>query len=222
MSKIILTGLLMLSTACATDAGTGALIGGGGGAAAGAGVGALLGGGEGALIGAGVGAAVGAGGGALIGHYMDKQQAELDRNLQHARVVREGDKLVVHFSSAILFDSDGSQLQPTAQEDLGAFTQVLKKYPDTEIVVQGFTDSTGSNKTNDKLSAERASAVVTYLNAAGVPRTRMTAEGMGESNPSASNTTTSGRAQNRRVEVAIRPNAALRQKAAEADKAKAG
>ena len=111
MSKIILVALVLLGTACATKAGTGALIGGGGGAAAGAGVGALLGGGEGALIGAGVGGAIGAGGGALIGHYMDNQQEELNRNLQHARVVREGDKLVVHFSSAILFATDGSQMR---------------------------------------------------------------------------------------------------------------
>src|SRR5256885_1716381 len=206
MSKIILAGLLF-PPACATDAGTGALIGGGGGAAAGAGVGAVLGGGEGALIGAGIGAAVGAGGGALIGHYMDKQQAELDRNLSHARVVRQGDKLIVQFSSAILFDTDGAQLRPTAQEDLGAFTQVLKKYPDTEIVVQGFTDSTGPKQANDKLSGERADAVVSYLTAAGVPRTRMTAEGMGEGSPMASNATVAGRAQNRRVEVEIRPNA---------------
>jgi outer membrane protein OmpA-like peptidoglycan-associated protein len=147
---------------------------------------------------------------------MDKQQEELNRNLQHARVVREGDKLVVHFSSAILFATDGSQLQPGAQEDLGAFTQVLKKYPDTEIVVQGFTDSTGSSRSNDKLSAERAGAVVSYLTAAGVPRTRMIAEGRGESGPTASNATAEGRAQNRRVEVEIRPNAQLRQKAAAA------
>ena len=216
MSKIILVALVLLGTACATNAGTGALIGGGGGAAAGAGVGALLGGGEGALIGAGVGGAIGAGGGALIGHYMDNQQEELNRNLQHARVVREGDKLVVHFSSAILFATDGSQLQPGAQEDLGAFTQVLKKYPDTEIVVQGFTDSTGSSRSNDKLSAERAGAVVSYLTAAGVPRTRMTAEGRGESGPTSTNATAAGRAQNRRVEVEIRPNAQLRQKAAAA------
>ena len=76
MSKIILVALVLFGTACATDAGTGALIGGGGGAAAGAGIGAIVGGGEGALIGAGVGGALGAGGGALIGHYMDKQGAE--------------------------------------------------------------------------------------------------------------------------------------------------
>jgi outer membrane protein OmpA-like peptidoglycan-associated protein len=218
----MLAGFLALCSACATDAGTGALIGAGGGAAAGAGVGAVLGGGEGALIGAGVGAAVGAGGGALIGHYMDNQQAELNKNLQHARVVREGDKLVVHFSSAILFDTNGADLKPSAQEDLGAFTQVLKKYPDTEVVVQGFTDSTGSKQTNDKLSGERAGAVVTYPNAAGVPRTRMTSEGMGESNPLASNSTAGGRAANRRVEVQIRPNDQLRQRAAAADKAAAG
>jgi outer membrane protein OmpA-like peptidoglycan-associated protein len=222
MSKIILVGILALGTACATNAGTGALIGAGGGAAAGAGIGALAGGGEGALIGAGVGAAVGAGGGALIGHYMDNQQAELNRNLQHARVVREGDKLVVHFSSAILFNTNGAELKPTAQEDLGAFTHVLKKYPDTEVVVQGFTDSTGSKQTNEKLSAERAAAVVSYLGAAGVPRTRMTSEGMGESSPVADNATVNGRAQNRRVEVQIRPNDQLRQRAAAADKAAAG
>jgi outer membrane protein OmpA-like peptidoglycan-associated protein len=219
---MILVGLLALGTACATNAGSGALIGGGGGAAAGAGIGALIGGGKGAAIGAGVGAAVGAGGGALIGHYMDKQQAELNRNLQHARVVREGDKLVVHFSSGILFETNRAALKPTAQEDLGAFTQVLKKYPDTEVVVQGFTDNTGSKRTNDKLSGERAEAVVAYLNSAGVPRTRMTSEGMGESSPSADNATVAGRAQNRRVEVQLKPNDQLRQRDAAAAKAAAG
>jgi len=87
-----------------------------------------------------------------------------------------------------------------------------------EVVVQGFTDSTGSKQTNDKPSGERADAVT----AAGVPRTRMTSEGVGESSPVADNATVNGRAKNRRVEVQIRPNDQLRQRAAAADKAAAG
>jgi hypothetical protein len=84
--------------ACATKAGTGALIGGGGGAVVGAGVGALAGGGKGAVIGGAVGAGVGAGAGAVIGHYMDKQEAEL-KKVKGANVQRQGDKLVVRFNS---------------------------------------------------------------------------------------------------------------------------
>src|SRR5262245_62047835 len=102
---LVLLGAAMFATACATNTGKGALIGGGGGAALGAGIGALAGGGKGALVGGAIGAGVGAGTGALIGRYMDKQEEDL-KKVKGANIQRQGDTLVVRFNAAILFDKN--------------------------------------------------------------------------------------------------------------------
>jgi len=214
MRTLRLTATILLvagaATACATKAGTGALIGGGGGAAVGAGIGALAGGGKGALVGGAVGAGVGAGAGAVIGHYMDKQEAEL-KKVKGANVQREGDKLIVRFNSAILFDTGKSKLKPASEKDLSEFAGVLKQYPDTNIVIEGHTDNVGKKAKNKKLSETRAESVIGYLDTAGVVRARMSGVGYADDRPVGDNKTEEGRQANRRVEIQISANEKLQQ-----------
>lgn len=205
----------------------GGLIGGGGGAAAGAGVGALIGGGKGAAIGAGVGAAVGAGVGLLIGNKMDKQKKELEQQLANSGAQIEevtdtatGYKSIrVTFDGGILFPTGKWNLTEQAKADLSRFAANLKNNPDTDVQVLGFTDNTGSFSANQNVSTNRADAVKTYLVNSGVASSRISAEGIPMANYVASNDTEAGRAQNRRVEVYITANEAMI-KAAEAEAAK--
>jgi outer membrane protein OmpA-like peptidoglycan-associated protein len=213
-AALSLVGLLA-GAGCATNEGKGAAIGAGGGALAGAGIGALAGGGKGALIGAAIGAGAGAATGAVIGHYMDKQEKAL-KDVKGAKVERQGDKLVVQFNSAILFDTDKSALKPQSKKDLGEFAKVLVQYKDTDVVIEGHTDSKGKKDHNMKLSAARADAVIGELVADGVQRSRLTGRGLGDSVPVADNTTDAGRKQNRRVQVNIAANEELRKKDAAA------
>jgi outer membrane protein OmpA-like peptidoglycan-associated protein len=213
-------GLLALAllASCATNEGKGAAIGAGGGALAGAGIGALVGGGKGALIGGAIGAGAGAATGAVIGHYMDKQQKAL-KEVKGAKVERQGDKLVVQFNSAILFDKDKAALKPQSKKDLGEFAKVLVQYKDTDLVIEGHTDNTGKKDHNLKLSSERAEAVISQLVADGVERSRLTGRGLGDSVPVADNASEAGRKQNRRVQVEIAANQELRKKDAAAQQA---
>lgn len=210
-----LAGLLLLSAGCATNPdGTteykrtaiGALTG----AAVGAGGGALIAGkghrGTGALI----GGALGAAGGGAIGNYMDRQAAEMKRKLPEAAVAREGDKLYVALPSGILFDVDKTEIKPAARESIAKAAEVLVKYPDTYITVEGHTDSTGATEYNQKLSEWRADAVRDMLMRDGVPASRVSIKGYGESDPVADNSTPEGRQSNRRVQLEIRPNEKLK------------
>jgi len=192
----------LVAGGCATNEGKGAAIGAGGGALAGAGIGALAGGKEGALIGGVVGAGAGAATGAVIGHYMDKQQKALS-NVKGAKVERQGDKLLVQFNSAILFDTGKSALRAQSKHDLGEFAKVLVEYKDTDLIIEGHTDNTGKKDANMKLSAARADAVIAQLVSDGVARARMTGRGLGDTRPVADNATDAGRQQNRRVQFKI-------------------
>ena len=212
---VVVLAVVMLGSACATTSETGALAGGGGGALIGGGIGALAGGKKGALIGAALGGVTGGVSGALIGRYMDKQKEALDRDLKSGYVEKQGNKLVVKFNSGILFDTDQSQLKPEAQKDLAEFARVLREYPDTNLTIQGHTDSTGSKEHNLTLSAERAKAVVDYLVSSQVERRRLVSQGLGEAGASASNATEEGRKQNRRVEIHIDANEELKKADAE-------
>jgi outer membrane protein OmpA-like peptidoglycan-associated protein len=213
-----MAGAMALAMGCATRTRTGTAVGAASGAAVGAGLGAAAGGGKGAVIGAGVGAAAGAGTGALIGRYMDRQEAELRRDVRGAEIKRQGDKLLVKFDSDILFDVDEAGLRPAAKRDLKELAEVLQKYADTDLVIEGHTDSTGTRAHNEELSWRRARAVVDYLESHGVRASRMAAQGYSESRPVASNKTEEGRARNRRVQVEIAANDQLRKKlAAEAE-----
>lgn len=206
----LLAACTLLSSGCSsmTNTGKGALIGGGGGAAVGAGLGALIGGGKGAGIGSAIGAAVGAGAGALIGKKMDNQQKQLEATLPDAQVEQTTDQnglqaIKVTFDGGILFPTGKYTLNSSAQNDLSQFAVSLKQNPLTNVQILGFTDNTGSYAVNEKLSNERADAVLTYLVNSGVSPTRLTAKGIPMADYVASNETAAGRAQNRRVEIYI-------------------
>jgi outer membrane protein OmpA-like peptidoglycan-associated protein len=210
-----IVGVALVCAACATKTQTGAATGAGGGALLGAGLGALLGGKKGALIGAGVGAAAGAGTGALIGRYMDNQEKAL-KEVKGANVQREGDKLVVKFNSAILFDTGKAKLKPQSEKDLGEFAKVLAEYKDTDVVIEGHTDNKGKKERNKKLSVDRAESVIAFLESKGVARARMVGRGLADDAPVADNATEDGRSQNRRVQVQIAANESLKKQDAAA------
>jgi len=180
-----------------------------GGTALGAGVGALVGGkthrGRNAAIGGLTGAVVGGG----IGNYMDRQAAALKKNIPEAEVVRDGDKVYVALPSGILFDSGRDVLKPAAKDSLGKAAITLKA-SETNIIIHGHTDSTGSAAVNQPLSERRASRVRDFLAVSGVPASRMTAIGYGSSNPAVANDTDANRALNRRVQLEISPTEKLR------------
>lgn len=208
---IFATAIAILFSGCqASNTVKGTGIGAGAGAALGAGLGAIIGGGKGAAWGAGIGAAVGAGTGAVIGNKMDKQKAELER-IKNAQVesINDGQALKVTFESGILFATNSSTLNAASKVSLNQFAQSLINNPDTDIQIQGYTDSTGNDNINIPLSENRAKAVYSFLMGDGVNIARMTFYGLGASNPVASNATPEGRAQNRRVEVYILPNAKM-------------
>lgn len=218
----LLAGSLFIGqTSCSsmTNTGKGALIGGGGGAALGAGLGALIGGGKGAGIGSAIGAAVGAGAGALIGNKMDKQQRELEQELgNQASVEKTTDvnglqAIKVTFNGGILFPTGKYNLSQSAKTDLAKFATSLRENPDTNVQIYGFTDNTGSFEVNQRLSGERADAVLSFLANSGVSPTRLTAQGIPMADYVASNETAAGRAQNRRVEIFITANKAMIQQA---------
>ncbi|MFC0267803.1 OmpA family protein [Kushneria aurantia] len=156
-----------------------------------------------ALIGAAAGSAIGGG----VGAYMDAQERELRNRLEGTDigVERQGDQLILNMPSSVTFGFDSSELQLSARQALNQVNAVLLNYPDTRINVAGYTDSTGSDSYNQRLSERRAQAVGTYLQQGGVEAGRINAVGYGEANPVASNDTESGRAQNRRVEITLTP-----------------
>ena len=219
-SKLFAIGLLgstlVLSGCGASNTVKGGGIGAGTGAAVGAGVGAIAGGGKGAAWGAGIGAVLGGTAGAIIGNKMDKQAAELEQ-IEGAQVekVNEGEAIKVTFESGILFATNSSTLNTASRASLDKFATSLQNNPDTDVKIYGHTDSTGSDAINNPLSQRRAESVYNYLVSKGVSGTRMVSEGFGSSQPVADNNTVAGRAQNRRVEVYILPNAKMIREAKE-------
>jgi len=216
MKKVNLFASLMLCAAIvfsgcgASNTAKGTAVGAGGGAAAGAGIGALLGGGKGAAWGAGIGAIVGGAAGALIGNKMDKQKKELEM-IKEAQVeaVNDGQAIKVTFDSGILFAVNSSTLNQNSRSALTQFANSLKANPDTDVLIHGHTDSSGNDNINIPLSKERAGSVHNYLMGQGIISSRMTAEGFGSSQPVADNSTSAGKALNRRVEIFILPNAKM-------------
>jgi outer membrane protein OmpA-like peptidoglycan-associated protein len=187
-----------------------------GGAAAGGVIGGLIGHAAGnTAVGVILGAAIGGAAGAYIGDYMDKQAAEIERDIEGARVERVGEGIKITFDSGILFDVNKAALKNASKQELGELAVILNKYQDTNILLEGHTDSTGSEEHNLDLSRLRAQSVSNELAANGVNPSRFTIMGYGESQPIADNSTTEGRAQNRRVEVAIYANDKLKKVAQE-------
>lgn len=182
----------------------------------GAAIGGLLGGivgvsGDNGGLGRGVvGAGIGAAAGGLIGHQLDKQAEDLRRDIPNENIAIEntGQELRVTLPQALLFASDSATLSPALESDLRALAGNLNSYSDSTVRIVGHTDDTGSETHNADLSERRAYAVSWVLEGAGVAPSRLITFGMGESQPVAANTTEEGKAQNRRVEIIIRPNAA--------------
>jgi outer membrane protein OmpA-like peptidoglycan-associated protein len=185
----------------------GAAIGAVGGAILGGVLGNNIGKGGNGAMGAVLGGVIGGVAGGVIGNKMDKQAREIDTALPGADVVRvgEGIKLVLG-ENAVRFDFNKSTLTPQAKTNLDKLVTVFTDYPDTNIVIYGYTDNKGSVDYNLKLSQERANAVKSYLVKKGLVSTRLTTTGMGIADPIETNDTDAGRSKNRRVEFAITAN----------------
>lgn len=185
----------------------GAVIGG----VAGAIVGGVLGNNRGsgnAKRGAVIGGVVGVATGAIVGAMMDKQEREL-RQIEGVNVTRvDDDELKVTVRNEVLFDFDSAALRSVSRTSLREMAEVFERYPETTIVVEGHTDSTGSAAYNNRLSQRRSASVESYLQDLGVRGSRIESIGRGESEPRSSNASASGRQLNRRVEIHVRANAA--------------
>jgi len=217
MMKFFFIGLLIISFLVGTmgcaewnRTAKGAAIGAGAGGAAGGLIGHATGN---TVAGVLIGAAVGGAAGALIGNYMDKQAAEIERDIEGARVERVGEGIKITFDSGILFDVNKANLKNNSKTELTKLGTILNKYDDTNILLAGHTDATGSDQYNLELSRRRAQSVSDYLTIQNINTERFTVQGYGESDPIASNDTADGRAQNRRVEVAIWANEKLKKAA---------
>src|SRR6185295_4392469 len=158
------------------------------GAAVGVGAGAVLGGIIGnqtgsTARGAIIGAAVGGVAGAIIGHQMDKQAAELKQNIPGATVTRVGEGIVVTFASGLLYDFDSDHVRAESASNLRNLAKSLEKYPNTDLLIVGHTDATGTDSYNQGLSERRAAAAANYLKSQGVSSGRLRTSGRGESEP---------------------------------------
>jgi outer membrane protein OmpA-like peptidoglycan-associated protein len=197
---ISVTGTGLAGCASMSQTERGAVIGAAGGAAVGAIVGRQIGS---TARGAVIGAAIGGAAGAVIGRQMDQQAEELAESIPGATVQRVGEGIVVTFDSGLLFPFDSDNLLPAGRENLNNLATSLQRYPETEVLIIGHTDSVGTPQYNQGLSERRASSSAGVLSSYGVPRDRITTMGRGLTEPIADNSTEWGRQQNRRVEVVI-------------------
>jgi outer membrane protein OmpA-like peptidoglycan-associated protein len=187
----------------ATKSQKGAVIGGAAGAVGGHVIGKAAGN---KTLGTIIGAVVGGTAGAIIGRDMDKQAEEIKNEIPGAKVERVEEGIKVEFNEKILFEFSKSDLSAAARANLDKLVQVLNKYPNTNIEVQGHTDSRGTDEYNMGLSERRANTVADYLKSKGIANNRITTKGFGESAPGYTNDTPEGMAQNRRVEFLITAN----------------
>lgn len=213
MNLILAIGTMLLFSSCAL---TKTQKGAAGGTVAGGAMGAVIGKASGnTALGAIIGAAAGGATGAVVGRQMDKQAEKIKATVPDAKVERIGEGIVVEFSSDILFAFDQSNLSYNSQNTLDKLVLVLKDYPDTNIEMQGHTDSKGSVNYNQSLSVRRATSVSHYLSGEGINTNRLTVKGFGETEPKYDNDTVEGRTQNRRAEFVITANEKMK---AEAEK----
>jgi outer membrane protein OmpA-like peptidoglycan-associated protein len=191
----VLLSTVMLGAGCATPGkrtATGAAVGG----VAGAGVGAVAGGWKGAAIGAAAGAAVGGG----VGNYLDKRAQELEKVAETQKTDRG---LLVNLQDDLLFETNSAVLKDDAVAQLTKIGDILAKYPEDHITIEGHTDNRGTESYNESLSLRRADAVARVLKGRGVEERQMVVLGQGETEPVAPNTNEQGRMANRRVELHI-------------------
>jgi outer membrane protein OmpA-like peptidoglycan-associated protein len=194
-AAVLLSAAMMGAGGCATPGkrtATGAAAGG----IVGAGAGAIAGGWKGAAVGAAAGAAVGGG----VGNYLDKRAQELEK-VAETRKTEHG--LLLNLQSELLFETNSAVLTPDAVAQLTRIGDILKKYPEDRITIEGHTDSRGPQPYNESLSMRRADAVSRVLKGRGVEERQMVVLGQGETQPVAPNTTEDGRSANRRVELHI-------------------
>jgi outer membrane protein OmpA-like peptidoglycan-associated protein len=215
ISTILLGSLLLLSTvftSCEAVKNTnktqrGAAIGAVGGAVIGGILGNNIGKGGNGALGAVLGGVIGGVAGGVIGNKMDKQAREIETALPGAQVERVGEGIrLVLGENAVRFDTNKSTLTAAAKANLDKLVPVFNQYPDTNIQIYGYTDSTGTAEYNLKLSDQRAATVKSYLAGKGLSSGRFTTTGLGIADPIATNDTPEGRSQNRRVEFAITAN----------------
>lgn len=211
-SLLIILSTAMIFSGCATWNKTqkGAVIGTTAGGTAGAVIGRASGN---TALGAIIGAAVGGASGAVIGRQMDKQAEEIKKRVPDAKVERVGEGIVIEFSSNVLFGFDKSALSVDAKSNLDKLVLVLNNYVDTDIEIQGHTDSKGSEAYNQDLSVQRARKVSDYLTDKGINTNRLNVKGFGETVPKYGNDTENGRTENRRVEFLITANEKMKREA---------
>jgi outer membrane protein OmpA-like peptidoglycan-associated protein len=210
LTSIVAVAIILAGCKSLNKTQKGAIIGTAGGGAVGAVIGKAAGN---TALGAIIGATVGGVTGAVIGRKMDKQAKEIENKVPGAKVERVGEGINVEFSEKILFGFDRSDLSAGASTNLNKLVEVLNAYPDTDIEIQGHTDSKGADDYNMKLSERRASSVANYLRGKGVASGRVRIKGYGETAPVASNDTEDGRAQNRRVNFLITANEKMKEDA---------
>lgn len=199
---VLLAAATLGTAACASmsQKERGAVIGAGAGAA----IGGVIGNQTGSTArGAIIGAVVGGAAGAIIGHQMDQQAKELDQSIPGAKVERVGEGIQVTFESGLLFDFDSDRIRPDAAANFQELARSLNKFGNSNLLIVGHTDSQGDDAYNMGLSQRRANAASAYLQSQGVPASRISTSGRGESEPVATNDTEAGKQLNRRVEVAI-------------------
>lgn len=219
---IALVMVFVLFTACDAVKNTnraqrGGAIGAGAGAVAGGVIGNNVGDGHNTAIGALIGAVVGGAAGALIGNNMDKQARQIDEEIPGAEVTRVGEGISVTFdeNSGIYFATNKADLNNQSKTSLDKLADIFKEYPNTNILLEGHTDSTGSAEYNMSLSEKRAKSVQSYLLSKGISSGRLTTKWYGEEQPKYDNETVEGRSKNRRVEVAIMADETMKAQAIE-------
>lgn len=203
---LLIVGIQVIQGCKASNTAKGTAIGAGSGAVIGGVIGHQSGN---TAVGAIIGAAVGGSAGALIGHTMDKQAEELQNDLKGATVERVGEGIKITFDSGLMFDFDSYTLTSGTKGNLTDLSKTLNRYPDTNILIEGHTDKSGTETYNMDLSKKRGQAVTNYLIQNSVASSRLTTTGYGEDQPIS---TIDG--ENRRVEVAIYANKKMK-KAAE-------
>lgn len=202
-------GLMLSGCKTMTRSQKGVAIGAGAGGAVGAGVGKATGN---TALGAIIGASVGGIAGGVIGRQMDRQAAELEQ-IQGAEVTRVGEGINVTFDSGLLFGHDSDALSSDSRSKLNELGATLNKYPDTYILVEGHTDSSGSDSYNKRLSKRRAESVSQFLEQSNIKKSRIRTEWYGENQPKYPNDDPASMAKNRRVEFAIYANEQMIDKA---------
>lgn len=210
LQTFVLAAVVLLTGCKASNTQKGGAVGAAAGGAIGAAIGSAS---DNTALGAIIGAGIGGTAGALIGRRMDKQAEQLREDLEGAEVERVGEGIKITFDSGLMFDVDSYALRPATKQNLAELAATLKEYENTNILIEGHTDATGSDEYNQQLSEQRANAVTSYLLAQGVSSPRFNTQGYGESQPIADNSTVAGRQQNRRVEVAIYANKKMKKMA---------